>query len=297
MRFMSMLVDGHEQWGVQTEGGYWSGQRLAEVSGDRLAAPTMLEVIAGGDRELDRIRRWHRAAEEKGLDPVSASSGETLAPVAHPGTILCVGLNYRPHVVESRMEVPTTPVLFSKHGNAVVGSGAVVQSPVDGEQLDYEAELVVVIGKTACQVPEHRAMDYVFGYCNGNDLSDRGLQFRTSQWILGKSGDGYGPMGPFVATADEVQDPGNLEIRCLRNGKEVQKANTKDMIFGVPFLIHYISRYITLQPGDVIFTGTPEGVILGLPESERRWLTKGDQLTVAIEGLGQLKTTIGPRRT
>jgi 2-keto-4-pentenoate hydratase/2-oxohepta-3-ene-1,7-dioic acid hydratase in catechol pathway len=153
--------------------------------------------------------------------------------------------------------------------------------------------LVIVIGQECRDVSEEHALDYVVGYANGNDLSSRSLQFRTSQWLLGKVLDGFAPVGPYLVTADAVPNPDALSIRGWRNGELVQDSNTSQMIFSCRYLISYLSRYMTLRPGDVIFTGTPEGVILGMPEAERRWMTSGEQFTVAIEGLGELVTKIG----
>ncbi len=293
MRLASAIVDGHEEWVLMTAEGSIRGSRLAAAAGVQTGPQPMEWVLAGGPGRWETIAGWAHRAHQEGLqDPVRPTF---LAPLPRPRNIICVGLNYRPHVAESSMEIPRSPVLFNKYSFAVVGDGAVVRPPQDSSQLDYEAELVVVMGRSASRVEQSRALDYVFGYCNGNDLSDRALQFRTGQWLLGKAGDGFGPIGPFITTRDEIADPGQLDIRCLRNGVEVQHANTREMIFPIPFLIDYISRYITLQPGDLIFTGTPEGVILGYPEDKRRWLSQGEEIVVAIEGLGRLVTTIGPR--
>ncbi|MFS8639497.1 MAG: fumarylacetoacetate hydrolase family protein [Symbiobacteriaceae bacterium] len=210
-------------------------------------------------------------------------------PVPRPGKILCVGLNYRAHAAEARLDVPAHPVLFSKFGNAIAGPGEPVVLPEVAEQYDYEAELVVVIGRRARRVPAEAALDCVLGYCNGNDLSARDLQMRTSQWLLGKTLDGFLPVGPYLVTRDEVPDPQNLRIRLWRNGELRQDGHTRDMLFPVADLIAYISRYITLEPGDIIATGTPEGVIMGLPEKD--WLKPGDVVAVEIDGLGRLENT------
>jgi 2-keto-4-pentenoate hydratase/2-oxohepta-3-ene-1,7-dioic acid hydratase in catechol pathway len=250
---------------------------------------TVGRILAEG--QLERVQEWAARAASAEMEVVEPAGLE--APVPRPGQIVCVGLNYRPHVAESQMDLPTHPVLFNKYARAVVGPGAVVRAPGESTQLDYEAELVIVIGRVCHDVSEAAALDYVAGYCNGNDLSARDLQFRTSQWLLGKAGDGLGPMGPYLVTRDEVADPDQLDIVGRRNGSIVQQANTRDMIFSCRQLVSYISRYLTLEPGDVIFTGTPEGVILGQPAANRRWLTPGEVVTVAITGLGELETTIG----
>ena len=206
--------------------------------------------------------------------------------VANPGKIICIGLNYRRHAVESGMAIPTSPILFSKFSNAIAAPGEQIVLPANGVEYDYEAELGVVIGKQAKNVSEQEALNYVFGYCNLNDLSARDLQFRTSQWLLGKTLDQFMPIGPYLVTADEVGDPQALGIRCWVNGALRQNSNTADMIFSVAYLVSYLSQYMTLQPGDVIATGTPEGVVFGM--KEKQWLKPADELTIEIAGLGRL---------
>ncbi|EES72360.1 FAH family protein [Paenibacillus sp. oral taxon 786 str. D14] len=206
--------------------------------------------------------------------------------------IICVGLNYKKHAEEAKMPVPAYPVLFNKYSNGLSGHLAEIPLPGCAEKFDYEAELGVVIGKKAKDVREEEALSIVFGYCNVNDLSARDLQMRTGQWMLGKVLDGFCPVGPYLVTADEVGDPNQLEISLKLNGEIRQSSNTKDMIFSVPELISYISRYMTLEPGDLILTGTPEGVIAGYPEERQVWLKPNDEVTVEIEKLGVLKNVM-----
>jgi 2-keto-4-pentenoate hydratase/2-oxohepta-3-ene-1,7-dioic acid hydratase in catechol pathway len=189
------------------------------------------------------------------------------------------------------MAIPTIPVLFSKFPNTIAASGEQVVLPATAVEYDYEAELGVVIGLRARQVSEQEALNYVLGYCNINDLSARDLQMRTSQWLLGKTLDKFMPIGPYLVTADVVGDPQALDIRCWVNGTLRQNSTTADMIFTVAELVSYISQYMTLDPGDVIATGTPEGVIFGM--SEKHWLKPGDEVVVQIAGLGRLTTTFG----
>lgn len=210
--------------------------------------------------------------------------------VPEPGKIICVGLNYRRHAEESGLPVPETPILFSKYNNAIAAPGEPVPLPKVATQCDYEAELAFVIGKRARNVSVDEALDYVLGYCNANDLSARDLQMRTSQWLLGKSLDKFMPVGPYLVTSDDVPDPQQLRIRCWLDGELRQDSNTADMIFTVAETISYASRYMTLEPGDLIATGTPEGVILGLPE--KNWLRPGQEVTVEIEGLGRLRNPL-----
>ena len=212
--------------------------------------------------------------------------------VVNPEKIICVGLNYVSHVEEANIQdIPKTPILFSKYGNALAAHNEVIPLPKIAEKIDYEAELVAVIGKEARDVSEEEALSYVFGYCAGNDLSARDLQFTTSQWLLGKSLDGFAPVGPYLVTADEI-DPDNLSIETKVNGDIRQSSNTKYMIFNCAKIISYISKHMTLKPGDLIFTGTPEGVIMGYPEEKQQWLKPGDVVEVTIEKLGTLRNTL-----
>jgi 2-keto-4-pentenoate hydratase/2-oxohepta-3-ene-1,7-dioic acid hydratase in catechol pathway len=213
-----------------------------------------------------------------------------LAPVPRPGKILCVGLNYRDHAKETGQAIPAEPVLFSKFANSVVGPGADVVVPPEAEEVDYEAELAVVIGRRASAVPAGDALGHVAGYACANDVSARSLQFRSSQWLLGKAIDTFLPLGPWLVTADEVPDPQALGIRCLVNDELRQDSNTGQMVFGVAELIAYASRTITLEPGDLLVTGTPSGV--GMAADPPRFLRPGDRVRVEIDGLGQLDNTV-----
>ena len=211
-----------------------------------------------------------------------------LAPtVPQPGKILCVGLNYRRHAAESGMAEPKEPVLFSKYDNTLAPHGATVD--IAGlTQVDYEAELGVVIGRGGKDIAEEQALAHVLGYVNANDLSERDLQMRSGQWLLGKTLDGFLPLGPYLVTADEAGDPQAMRVRGWLNGDLRQDSTTADMIFGVAEVIAYASRYMTLLPGDVIVTGTPEGVVLGRPQKD--WVKPGDRYVVEIGPLGRLET-------
>ncbi len=245
-----------------------------------------IEAVVRADADL-----LLAAAEEAETADAQPESETHLGPcVPQPGKIICIGRNYREHANEVGNPVPDTPLLFSKFASAVAGPGEAIPLIPDAEQYDYEAELAVVIGRTASRVSEGEALAHVFGYCNSNDLSARDLQFRTSQWLLGKSLDHFLPLGPYLVTADEVGDPQSLQVRCWVNGQIRQDAPTSAMVFSVAELVSYTSTYITLQPGDVIATGTPEGVILGM--KEKHWLRAGDEVTVEITGLGRLTNTL-----
>jgi len=216
-----------------------------------------------------------------------------LAPVPRPGKIICVGLNYRDHARETGQAIPTEPVLFSKYANSVVGPGADVVVPPEAEKVDYEAELAVVIGRRASVVSTADALAHVAGYACANDVSSRSLQFLSGQWLLGKAIDTFLPLGPYLVTADEVPDPQALGIRCLVNDELLQSSNTGQMVFGVAELVSYASRTITLEPGDLLVTGTPSGV--GMAADPPRFLGPGDRMRVEIDGLGQLDNTVRAR--
>ncbi|WP_462409896.1 fumarylacetoacetate hydrolase family protein [Neobacillus sp. Marseille-QA0830] len=276
--------------GVMTGKGILNLQKAAQQF-EKYISNSLLDVISQGS--ISTIKELVNQSDR--LDASffdQPEEVEFLPVVTNPEKILCVGLNYVSHVEEAQIQdVPETPVIFSKFNNAISAHNQVVSLPSDGSQFDYEAELVIVMGKEAKDVTEDEALSYVFGYSAGNDLSVRDLQFRSSQWLIGKSPDGFAPVGPYLVTAEEI-DPTNLKIETKVNGEVRQSSNTKYMIFNCATIISYISKYMTLKPGDLIFTGTPEGVILGLPEEERRWLKPGDQMEVIIENIGTLKTTL-----
>lgn len=206
--------------------------------------------------------------------------------VLRPGKIICIGLNYRRHAAESGMPVPQTPIIFSKLPNTLAASGDEIPLPPVATQYDYEAELVAVIGRTARNVTEAHALDYVWGYANGNDVSARDLQSATSQWLLGKTLDRFAPIGPWLVSRDEAGDLESMPIQCTVNGELRQSSRIGDMVFSVPELVSYISRHFALDPGDVIFTGTPEGVADGRPDQP--WLKPGDEVVVEVGALGRL---------
>jgi 2-keto-4-pentenoate hydratase/2-oxohepta-3-ene-1,7-dioic acid hydratase in catechol pathway len=204
--------------------------------------------------------------------------------VPHPSKIICIGLNYRKHAAESNMAVPTVPVVFNKFNNTLLHFEQDVSLGNVGEQFDYEVELGVVIGKKCKNIKKEQALHHVLGYCTANDMSCRDLQFRSSQWLMGKSLDGFLPLGKYVVTTDEIPDPQNLELTCWVNGERRQHSNTSDMIFSITEIIEDLSHHMTLEPGDLILTGTPAGVILGM--AEKNWLKPGDVVKVEIEKLG-----------
>jgi 2-keto-4-pentenoate hydratase/2-oxohepta-3-ene-1,7-dioic acid hydratase in catechol pathway len=261
-----------------------------------------LEALAWFDlagRCLPRAQQlWAEAtADPERVDALRAAGAvlprtevQLVAPVPRPGKVICIGLNYRDHALETKAELPAQPLLFSKFPTAVVGPGAAVRLPPDSERSDYEAELCVVIGRLARRVPVERAFEHVLGYANFNDVSERSYQFSDGQWQRGKSCDTFAPLGEYVATTDEVPDPHRLKIRLRLNGRTMQDSSTDQLIFGVPALVAYISRTITLEPGDLIATGTPPGV--GFARRPPVYLKAGDVMEVEIAGLGVLRNPV-----
>lgn len=229
----------------------------------------------------------------------ASSSGEMIDPgeaayrpaVTCPQKILCIGDNYRRHIREMGKEVPTAPVVFGKFANALAAHLDPIALPRASRQVDYEAELALVIGRRAHHVREEEALGYVFGCTVANDVSARDLQLRTSQWLPGKSCDHFAPIGPSLVTLDEVGDPNDLRIRLWLNGELRQDASTGDMVFRCERIVSELSSYLTLLPGDVILTGTPSGVIVGKAEAERRWLAPGDRTVATVERVGSLENT------
>lgn len=219
---------------------------------------------------------------------VAADNLRWRPPVLAPSKVLCIGLNYRQHARETGASIPTVPVVFNKFPSALAADGDNIPIPQATHQLDYEAELVIVMGRRAFRVSPEESLHYVAGYAVGNDVSARDLQRLTSQWLLGKSSPGFAPLGPWLTTPDDVPDPQGLSIQLWRNGVLCQDSHTEDMIFSCQTIISHVSAVWPLEPGDLIFTGTPEGVVLGLPEDQRRWLKNGDVVKVAIGGLGDL---------
>ena len=225
------------------------------------------------------------AAKEKGW-LVPSEHAYWFAPVPRPDKLICIGLNYRDHARESNMPLPENPVVFSKFSSAVIAPGEPVVIPATSKQVDYEAELAVVIGRRAKNVSADRAYDYVLGYTSFNDVTARDFQFADGQWQRGKSCDTFAPMGQTIVTTDTITDPHRLAIKLTLNGEIMQDSNTDQLIFGVPRLIEFISESITLEPGDVIATGTPAGV--GFARNPPRFLKPDDEMQVLIDGIGGL---------
>lgn len=300
MKLLTFKQDGKLRLGALSEQGVLDVHKASEKYEAPSSMPaTMEQLISGGIAALQQLQAYlqqeadkHAADKELWLAEDELQYGPCLSA---PRKIICVGTNYRKHAEESNMPIPQVPILFNKFANTIAAHGEEIPLPFNSEQVDYEAELGIVIGKAAKRVSKEEALDYVLGYCNVNDLSARELQFRTHQWLLGKSCDKFSPVGPYLVSADEVGDPNQLEIRCIVNGEVRQSSNTSDMIFDCSEIISYISQHMTLEPGDLILTGTPEGVVFNgfdgktcQSKPHLDWLRDGDIVTIEIEKLGSL---------
>ncbi|RED63983.1 fumarylacetoacetate hydrolase family protein [Cohnella lupini] len=296
MKLLNIIDNEQSRLGVLTGQGVLDIKAALSDSSNEGIPTTVQEVLEGGDSSLAALRVFvdeALASSDKYRAFFREESGLTLGScVTHPNKIICIGLNYRKHAEETKADIPEFPILFNKFNNTLAGHGESIPLPRVTQKVDYEAELVIVIGKKAKYVSKEDALSHVFGYCNVNDLSARDLQLRTSQWLTGKSCDKFSPLGPYLVTADEVGDPNRLEIKCYVNGEVRQNSNTSDMIFACDEIVSYVSQHMTLVPGDIILTGTPEGVVLGKPKDQRVYLKDGDVVTVQIEKLGSLTNTM-----
>ncbi len=265
-----------------------AGPQLGAVVGDRIVPlgtglpGEMAALIAAWPKVQPQVR----AVVAAGDGALPMAQVRLLAPIRRPGKIMAIGLNYADHIAESNLGTPEHQVWFSKAPTAANGPYDPIQVPKVSQALDYEAELVAVIGQGGRHITREDAPAAVFGYCCGNDATERAWQHRTPQWVLGKSFDTHAPFGPWITTADEVPDPHALGIRCLVNGEERQSSNTRHLVFDVWDQIEHLSHAMTLEPGDLIFTGTPGGI--GAAMKPMRFLKDGDRVRVEIDGLGAL---------
>ncbi|MFY0685743.1 MAG: fumarylacetoacetate hydrolase family protein [Cyclobacteriaceae bacterium] len=276
MRLIRFGEIGEEKPGVE-----WKGKKV-DVS-EQIADYDEDFFARGG---LDRLAKLDLESF-----PAIDESVRLGAPVKRPGKIICIGLNYRKHALESGMDIPKEPVVFFKATSSVIGPNDDVVIPKNSKKTDWEVELAVVIGKRANYISEDQALDHVAGYVLHNDVSEREFQLeRGGQWVKGKSCDTFAPIGPYLVTKDEVTDPNNLNLWLSVNGKKVQDGNTSDFIFNVQQVISYLSQYMSLMPGDIITTGTPEGVGLGFDPPV--YLKAGDVMELGVEGLGTSKQQV-----
>lgn len=276
----------------------WAGPRAAVQVGDCFVdvhaadaqvPATVRGILEGGTAALQAASE---AAKREGAFRYAANEVKFLAPVHDPRKILCIGLNYKDHAAESGSPIPKDPVLFSKFATALIGSGESIVLPPVSQEVDFEAELVIVIGRRGRNIPAAKAKEHVAGYTCGHDVSARDWQLKKDgkQWTIGKTFDTFAPVGPVLVTADEVADPQNLRIQLRLNGKTMQDSRTSQLIFGVGELLAYLSQVMTLEPGDLIFTGTPPGV--GVARKPPVFLKGGDVCEVEIEGLGVLRNPV-----
>ena len=282
MRLLTFDHRGAQRAGVR------SGDTIVDVSRvDPDIPPDLVSLLEAGPAALAAARE----AAERG-DGINANAVRVAAPIQNPEKIFCIGLNYADHAAESNMPIPSEPVVFSKFSSTIIGPGDAIRLPSVTRSIDYEVELVVVIGTAGKDISESDAMDHVAGYTVGHDVSARDFQLEKpgGQWLLGKTFDTFAPLGPDIVTPDEVDDPHNLGIRCILNGETVQDSNTEQLIFKIDQLIAYLSRVVTLQPGDLIFTGTPPGV--GMARDPQLWLQAGDTVVCEVDGIGRLENPV-----
>lgn len=279
MKLLYFKKDNQVKLGVETAAGIVDIDAVQESNNAPLFGTNSIET-----KDIATLKNIVASAAGHDAFMVDAQSIQILSPVYKPEKLICIGLNYRRHAIESGMDIPKIPVVFNKFNNTLCTYGEDVPLGAVGVEFDYEVELGVVIGKRAKNVSAANALDYVLGYVVANDLSCRDLQFRSSQWLMGKSLDKFSPLGKYMVTSDEIPNPQNLQLTTLLNGEQRQNSNTADMVFSVAEIIEDLSKHFTLEPGDLILTGTPEGVIFGM--KEKVWLKPGDIVKVEIEGLG-----------
>lgn len=289
MKLLTLDNKGEKQLGVKVGDVVVNVPNALKEKPKQNVATTMETLIEQGEAGLQALEAYvDEVKSDQATYVWKEQDVDFAAAITRPRKIICVGLNYRKHADETKAKYPEVPVLFNKFDNALTGHLQEIKVPRTTERLDHEVELGIVIGKTAKHVKKENALDYVFGYCTTNDLSARDIQKRASQWMTGKTNDGFAPVGPYIVTKDDIPNPDELQLTTKVNGETRQNSNTRDMIFDCSELIEYISSHMTLYPGDLIMTGTPEGVIIGRPMEERVYLKPGDEVTVEVEGLGAL---------
>lgn len=266
-----------------------NGHPRAEQLAAALVPADTIGLLEGGEKSLEEAQKAVEFALAHGLT-IDRTHVKMEAPVLKPNKIVCVGHNYREHILEMKRELPEYPVIFAKFSNTIIGPEDDIPLPPITSQLDYEAEFAFVIGKRARNVKQTEALEYVAGYTIVNDVTARDLQRRTIQWLQGKTLDGSAPMGPWLVTKDEIPDPHSLEISLSVNGEERQRSNTKNLVFNVHYLVEFLSHIMTLEPGDVICTGTPGGV--GVARNPQVFLQHGDIVRIEVENIGVLENRV-----
>jgi acylpyruvate hydrolase len=283
MRLLTFERDGHARFGVEVAGG------ILDVHGANPALPDSLHAYLRGGEPL-RAALLALVAAPPAAHLIPPESVRYLPPIAAPEKIVCIGLNYRDHAAEVNVPLPTDVTAFAKYANSLVGQGAAIEIPRESDKVDYEAELAFVIGRRGRHISEQAAYDYIAGYTIVNDVSVRDYQMRTSQWMLGKVFDTHAPCGPVIVTTDEIPDPQTLAIRTTIDGVVLQDSNTAQLVFTVPRLVAELSAIMTLEPGDIVATGTPAGV--GASRTPKRWMRPGERVRVEIEKIGALENPV-----
>jgi 2-keto-4-pentenoate hydratase/2-oxohepta-3-ene-1,7-dioic acid hydratase in catechol pathway len=277
MRFVTFAVDGKSRPGVL------SGQKVSDLSTAGFAS--LLDFIESGAEGLAKAEKLAAGGGGYSLDKI-----KLLAPIPRPRKLICVGLNYRDHAAETNSEIPSVPTIFNKFATAVIAPGDNIVLPKVSKSPDYEAEFAFVIGRGGRNIPGADWPKHVFGYTIVNDVSARDYQKATTQWLMGKTFDTFAPMGPWIVTADEIPDPHSLDIQLEIGGERLQSSNTRELIFKIPDLIAFLSSVFTLEPGDIVSTGTPAGV--GVARKPQRFLRPGDDVVVRIPAIGELRNPV-----
>lgn len=286
---MKLLSFQNQHLGVQVDEGIIDVHAAIKKHPNDQVYSNIMAIVNGGEQALKALENFINKLPKNDQSYVIDEKDVQWGPaITRPRKIICVGLNYKKHADETKAKYPEIPIIFNKFDNALTGHLSEIAVPRTTERLDHEVELGIVIGKTGKHIKKDEALHYVFGYCTTNDISARDIQKRSPQWMAGKTNDGFAPVGPYIVTKDEIEDPNNLQLTTIVNDEVRQNSNTSDMIFDCKTLIQYISQHMTLYPGDLIMTGTPEGVILGRPMEERVYLQPGDKITVEVEKLGAL---------
>ena len=292
MRFVRYLHSGVELYGLLSDDEIIGLQTLAGAL-ETLLPSTIEELIGLGEEGIRKVEQLmlNSTKAEKRKATSKIGDATLLAPVSSPPKIICLGLNYRDHAEEAGTDIPDEPIVFMKPRTAIVGPDELVIRPAFVEELDYEAELAIIIGKKGKNIPVSEAKKYIFGYTAFNDISAREIQFKDKQWTRGKSFDTFAPIGPCITTADQIGNPSNLNIRTRVNGELRQDSSTKNMVFDVYEVIHHISCVMTLEPCDIIATGTPAGVAV-FTKPTPKFLSPGDLVEVEIENIGNLRNKV-----
>lgn len=283
MRLLTFALNGTSRFGVELPAGI-----LDVHAADPALPASLVDYLIDADRLRPALESAVAAAPAAHLHPRSAI--QLLPPIAAPQKIVCIGLNYRDHAAEVNLPLPEYITAFAKYANALIGDGASIEIPRESDKVDYEVELAFVIGKRGRHIPVDRAYEHIAGYTIVNDVSVRDYQMRTSQWMLGKVFDTHAPCGPVIVTTDEIPDPQALTIRCSIDGDIMQDSNTANLVFTVPMLVAELSSIMTLEPGDIVATGTPAGV--GASRTPKRWMRAGERVRVEIEKIGALENPV-----